>query len=69
MKVGGRKKSNIVRGSITPDVVCKFVWVQKNVCKLCGGSGTEKHRLYNCSGWTKATAPDGGAKEDGCCRL
>ena len=28
-----------------------FDGFRKNQCKLCGGCGTEKHRLYACKGW------------------
>ena len=41
----------VIDGAVTKDVMCKYGWVKDNGCRLCGGAGTEKHRLYPCKEW------------------
>ena len=38
----------VIDCAVTQDAMCKYVWVEHNECKICGGPGTEKHRLYHC---------------------
>ena len=40
----------VIDGAVTQDALCKYVWVKKNECKICGGP--EKHSLYHCK-WSK----------------
>ena len=41
-----RARHWVVDGAVTQDAMCKYGWANKNECKLCGGPGTEKHRLH-----------------------
>ena len=41
----------MINGAISQDAMCNYGWAQDNECKLCGGPGTEKHRLCSCKGW------------------
>ena len=40
-----RARNLVISCAITQDVVCKYGWVQRNDCALCGGSGVEQHGL------------------------
>ena len=46
-----RAKQWVLDGALTQDTMCKYSWVENDECKLCGGPGTEKHRLYHCKEW------------------
>ena len=48
-----RAKQWVLDGALTQDTMCKYGWVENNECKLCGGPGTEKHRLYHCMEWNR----------------
>ena len=41
-------RHRVIDGAVTRDALCKYVWVKKDECKIYGGPGTEKHRLYHC---------------------
>ena len=38
-------------GAVTQDAMCEHGRVVHDECRLCGGPGTEKHRLYHCQEW------------------
>ena len=41
-------------GAVAQDAMCKCGWdKKKNECKLCGGSGTEKHRFHHYEEWNR----------------
>ena len=43
----------VTNGAVTQDVMCKYGWVKDNGCRLSGGAGTEKHRVYPCKEWNQ----------------
>ena len=58
-----REKNNcawhwVIAGAVTRDAMCKYVWVLKNECKICGELGTEKDRLHHCNWVRKLETPE-----------
>ena len=43
-----RARHLVIDGAVTQNAMCKYGWVKKNECKLCGGPGTEKNKLHHC---------------------
>ena len=68
MTVGRRDSAQagawVINGAITQESFGIFGWVQESRCKICHGTGIEKHHLYECKG--DRTSEDSWMTKTGC---
>ena len=48
-----RAKDQEINGTVIEDCMCEYEWIENDECKRCGGSGTEKCKMFHPEQWNQ----------------